>query len=396
MSIVVTGMGVLSSAGCSLEEFWNNLSSCKITYGVLEELHDNPNYRIKIGAKINTTNWSDNLSQHIRSTYGKSSCYAVSTALKAVEDAGLDLKTFDPSRIAVIMGTTMGEAEVEETITRMVCSGEECSKEIYQKYPASNIAQAIAQEFGVKGHQYVVPAACAAGNYAISIGKMLLENNIVDIVIAGGVDVFSYVSFAGFQRLLSLSPDLCRPFDKNRKGLVIGEGCGIIVMERDKDRSHQKIYGKILGTGLASDAYHMTSPKINGEGEIQAMTKALEDAGLTVSDIDYISAHGTGTKLNDKTEAHAINQLFGKDVPKTSSIKSMIGHSMGAASVLELIASFLMMKYGILLPTVNYETKDEECDFDVVANQIQYKNCRTIMSNAFAFGGQTSSVIIGK
>lgn len=393
--IVVTGMGVLSTAGFSLSEFWETLKHGKNTYGPIEALAENPQYRIKIGASIKSQQWKQNIDPSLDFKYGKSALYAASTAKKALLDAQIQVSDLPAGRVAVVIGTTMGEVQVEESITERLHHGKNPPLSDYQKYATCNIVRAISEVTGVRGHLYTVPAACAAGNYAVSIAKKLLDWNVVDIAIAGGVDVFSKVAFAGFQRLLSLTPDVCRPFDKNRKGLVIGEGCGIIIMERENGRTHQKVYGRILGTGLASNAYHMTAPHINGTGELAAMQNALHDANIDSSNIDYISAHGTGTKKNDYTEAKAILRLFGATPPPVSSIKSMLGHSMGAASILELIASFLMLKHDTLLPTMNFEAKDEACDLDIVANAAKKKKIQSILSNSFAFGGQTSSIVIG-
>lgn len=392
--IIVSGLGVLSPAGITVEEYWNTLNTGKMVYGTLDEIADDPNYRIKIGAKVKDDRWTKNVPPFMLKQYGKASCYTISTALKAINDAGLDMLQIDAARIAIVIGTTMGEIETEERLTRQRCSGETYDNAMLAQYPTYNIVNGLRELIGGM-YCYVLPAACAAGNYAVSVAKKLLEWNYVDIAIVGGVDVFSLVAFSGFQRLLSLTPDVCRPFDKNRRGLVLGEGCGIVILEREGERQKQKSYGKILGTGLASNAYHMTAPHIHGDAEMSVMRLAMEEAGLDVKDIDYISAHGTGTKLNDKTEIKAVKRLFQEEVPPISSIKSMIGHSMGAASILELIASLLMIKHGTILPTINHNTLDEECDVDIVANQSVKKQLNYVLSNSYAFGGQTSSILIG-
>lgn len=395
-NIIVTGMGVLSTAGFTLDEFWQTLYGCKITYGIIDEFIDNSQYRIKIGAKIKSSQWSESVSKEVLGSYGKAACYSVSTTLMAISNAEIDLKQVDKTRIAVVIGTTMGEIEVEEQITMLLCKEKAVDQALYRQYQSVNIVKAVADAIGAKGYMFCVPAACAAGNYAVAMAKKLLDWNYADIVIAGGVDVFSKVAFAGFQRLLSITTDLCKPFDKNRKGLVVGEGCGIVILEREGKRPNQKVYGRILGTGLSSNAYHMTAPHCNGDGELLSMRQAIEDAGISLNEIDYISAHGTGTRANDKIEALAIKKLYGKQSPPpVSSIKSMLGHSMGAASMLELIACLLMLNKNILLPTINYESKDEECDLDIIANKPRKQKSKLIISNSFAFGGQTSSVVIG-
>ncbi len=396
--VIVSGMGVLSAAGWNLSEFWNTLFHCRITYGPIANFVSDVNYRIKIGSKIYDSHWKQSVPDEILEHYGHAAAYAAFTAQQAAEDSGITFNQIDPARIAVVMGTTMGEIEVEEQITENLYEKNlSCSKKECLKYDPFHIVRAVAQVTGSRGYAYLIPAACAAGNYAVSVAKQLIDWNYADVVIAGGVDVFSRVAFSGFQRLLSLSPDLCRPFDKKRSGLVIGEGCGILILEKEGIRAKQKSYGCVMGTGLASTAYHMTAPHPEAQGELLAMQKALEDGGVDPEAVDCISAHGTGTKANDRAEALAIRTVFSdvKRIP-VSAIKSVLGHSMGAAGALELIASFLMLQRHIILPTANFKEKDEECDLDCVPNIPRPAKLQRILSNAFAFGGQTSSVLIGE
>ena len=395
-NILVTGLGAVSTAGFTLDSIWRTLYEGRITYGPIPELLDRSDFRIKIGAKIDKNDWAENVSDKILKKYGKTACYSVSAALRAINDAEIDLSKIDKKRVSVVIGTTMGEIEAEEKITESLAKQDVISDKLYRQVRTVNIINAVAEATGIQGYMYTIPSACAAGNYAVAIGKQLLEWNYSDVVLAGGADSFSKVSFAGFQRLLSLTPDFCRPFDKDRKGLVIGEVAGIVVMERAGIRNNQKNYGSVLGCGLASNAYHMTSPHKDGQGELEAMEKAVRSSGLALEDIDYISAHGTGTRANDRIETLAIKRLYGNiATPPVSSIKSVLGHSMGAASILELIASFLMIQNQTILPTMNCITKDSDCSVDIVQNNPRKCNLRYIMSNSFAFGGQTSSVIIG-
>ncbi|MCL2702975.1 MAG: beta-ketoacyl-[acyl-carrier-protein] synthase family protein [Defluviitaleaceae bacterium] len=393
--IIVTGMGVISTAGFTLDGFWDTLYQGRVTYNPMDFCEDSAQYRIKIGAKILSREWKDKLPNDFPEEFGKTAQYAAGATLSALENAGFSEGMYDPARIAVVVGTTMGEISSEEEITRLKYVGLPIPDVLYKQLPMFQIAKAVALAAGAQGYLYAVPAACAAGNYAVAFGKKLLDWDKVDAVIAGGADVFSKVAFAGFQRLLSLAPSLCQPFDKNRKGLVVGEGCGMIIMERAGARPGQKRYGSILGAGLASNAYHMTAPHKEGAGESQAMLNAIKDAGLCSRDIDYISAHGTGTKANDVIESQAIRNVFGSEPPPVSSIKSMLGHSMGAASMLELIASFLMIKNQVILPTINHATPDSYCNIDCVPNEPRAAKLRRILSNSFAFGGQTSSILIG-
>lgn len=398
-NVVITGMGVASTAGCNLKDYWDTLCSGKSTYGIMDDYKDNPNFRIKVGARIQNNDWESKIDCEFLKKYGRASKYAVSTALSALKDAGVEINQLPEGRTAVIIGTTMGEIQVEESISEMsVKSGiQSVSPDLLNKYRTDRIGASVREAIGISGPTYNVPTACTAGNYAIALGKRLIEWGKADVVIAGGVDVFSRVAFTGFQRLLSLTPDLCKPFDKNRKGLIVGEGCGMFVLESESSAKARgaKILGEILSVGLTSDRHHITAPHPDGDGAIRAMEEALKEAGLVPSDIDYISAHGTGTATNDKVEAKALSKVFGKDrIPVTSSIKSMLGHAMGAASALELAASIQMMENDILLPTINYSTPDPECEIDCVPNEARPCKVNCIMSNSFAFGGQVSSLIV--
>lgn len=395
---VITGMGVISTAGFNLSEFWDNLEAGHVTYHKIPQFQNDPNYRITVGAQINDSSWND-LIPELKSKYGLASQYAIKASLAALDDAGLATADLPKERVAISLGTTMGEIQVEECMAEMVHeSGKESlPNSLLEQYRTDRIGSAVKETIQSTGPVYNVPTACSAGNYAIALGKQLIELGHVDIAIVGGVDVFSRVAFTGFQRLLSLTPDLCRPFDRNRKGLVVGEGCGVVILER-KDFAKARgarIRGEILGIGLTSDRYHMTAPHPDGEGAIRAMGLALAEAGLEPGDIDYISAHGTGTPTNDRVEAKALSKVFGVDkIPPTSSIKSMLGHAMGAASALELIASLQMMEYQQILPTVNFLEADPECPIDCVPNQARQSKIRYVLSNSFAFGGQIGSLIV--
>jgi 3-oxoacyl-[acyl-carrier-protein] synthase II len=219
------------------------------------------------------------------------------------------------------------------------------------------------------------------------------------VAICGGVDPFSRIAFTGFNRLLSLTPDKCRPFSKNRKGLVVSEGAGVLILE-ERERALARgshVYCEIAGYGLGMDAYHMTAPHPEGVGAFDSIQRALADASLGPGEVDYISAHGTGTPANDKTESIAIKKTFGTDrsIP-VSSIKSMIGHTMGAASAIEAVMTCLSLERGTLLPTMNWEIQDEDCIADCVPNQSRPFQGKTAISNSFAFGGNTSCLVLKK
>lgn len=399
MKTVLTGAGIVSTAGHDLDSFWSCLKNGNITYGCIPELQDDKNYRIKICAKIMEETWRE--PECRESEYGRAANYAVAAAVRAIRHAGLQKHELSRGKTAIVIGTTMGEIQQEEMISRREAERGLLSipDMEFKKYDTGRIGVAVGRALSASGPLFTVPAACAAGNYAVWLGKRLIEWGMAQVAIVGGVDVLSRVAFTGFQRLLSLTPDLCRPFDRNRGGIVIGEGCGMLVMENSESAAARgaHVLAEVAGAGLASDCYHMTSPHPEGSGAVRAMKQALDEARAAPGEIDYISAHATGTAANDKIESLAMRKVFGDGkIPPVSSIKSMLGHSMGAASALELVACLQMMERGVILPTVNYRIPDPECPVDCVPNIARNSPLDCVMSNSFAFGGQASSVILKK
>lgn len=240
--------------------------------------------------------------------------------------------------------------------------------------------------------------ACSAGNYAIAYGYDLLKLQKADIVLAGASDGISRIEYTGFNQFAAVAPEKCRPFDKNRKGMIPGEGAAVLVLEVLERALRRKapIYAEILGYGLSCDASHMTLPAVDGIAA--CMKKAIQEACITPDAVDYISAHGTGTPANDRAECAAIKEVFGarsKNIP-ISSIKSMLGHTMGAASALEAVACALTVKHDTIPPTMNYETPDPECDIDCVPNHSRRQPVTIALNNSYAFGGNNASLVIKK
>jgi 3-oxoacyl-[acyl-carrier-protein] synthase II len=294
----------------------------------------------------------------------------------------------------------MGESQVLERLNdAWINKGVDAiDPDLICKYPANVLSINVTKELGLNGPSFVIPTACAAGNYAIGYAQDLIKKGVVDIMLAGGTDAFSRIAFIGFNRLLAIAPKICQPFDKNRKGMMVGEGAGMLVLETLEDALKRKadIYAEVLGYGLSCDAHHMTAPY--GPGIAKAIEKTLKESGLSSSDIDYINAHGTGTPANDKEECLAIKEVFGQHYKKilVSSIKSMLGHTMGAASAIEAIACCLTVKNDIIPPTVNYQTPDPECDIDCVPNTSRKIRVNIALNNASAFGGNNACLAIKK
>ena len=297
------------------------------------------------------------------------------------------------------MGTTMGERPLEESIDTWVREGyAKISKSKILQSQANNISTNLGIYFKIPGINYLIPTACAAGNYAIGYGFDLIKSGEIKYALVGGADAFSKVAFSGFHRLYAMAPEKCQPFDKNRKGMIVGEGAGILILENLDSalRRDAEIYAEIIGYGLSCDAQHMTAPQVKGVSK--AMLNALKETGISKEEVDYISAHGTGTPANDRTESAAIKNVFQDNYKNiaVSSLKSMIGHSMGAAAAIEAIATCLAVKEDIIPPTINYETPDPDCDIDCVPNFARKKVVNIALKNGFAFGGNNATLVIKK
>jgi 3-oxoacyl-[acyl-carrier-protein] synthase II len=266
------------------------------------------------------------------------------------------------------------------------------------RYPFHRIAASVAREFDLAGPNLMIAGACAAGNYALAHAFDLVRMGRADVMLAGGATALSRVSFSGFARVGALAPDRCQPFDFNRKGTIPAEGSAALVLESLERpmRRGARIYAEIVGYGFACDAYNTMAPHPEGDGAARAMEKALRHSGLVPQAIGYISAHGTGTRASDRLETLAIKRVFGESAYSTpiSSIKSMLGHTEGAASAIEAAACALVISEGIIPPTVGLETPDPECDLDYVSSSARCQQVEVAMNNAYGFGGYDASLIL--
>jgi 3-oxoacyl-[acyl-carrier-protein] synthase II len=399
-AVVVTGIGVVSPIGNGVQKFWP-----AVLAGIsgIDDIRsfDTSGFRTHRGGEVDCLGLTEYLSPDILSQrVGKGSVFAVASTKMAIADAGIDLTTVDPVRIGICCGTTMGECQILEKVDEQFVHSrsDEIEFEGLKYYPPQLIPANVALEIGACGPIHMITTACAAGNYAIGYAADLLCAGVIDVAVAGGVDPLSRVAFTGFNSMLAVSPDMCRPFDLHRRGILLSEGCGMLVLERASSAQERgaPIYAEIAGYGISNDAYHMTSPHPRAQGAINAMRSALREADISPNDVDYISAHGTGTPANDKVETYAIKEVFQKRafaIP-VSSIKSMIGHTMGAASAIEAAVCALAIRYSEIPPTMNYATPDPACDLDYVPNTARKVEVSVALSNAFAFGGNCSALLL--
>ncbi|HEX9779854.1 MAG TPA: beta-ketoacyl-[acyl-carrier-protein] synthase family protein [bacterium] len=395
--VVVTGLGVVSSIGIGWKAFWDSLIQGKSGIGEVASF-DTSQFQTHRGGEVKGFNPLNFIESSRLRRYNRASQFAIAATKMAIQDAHLGSSREDGRRMGISIGTTMAEAQAIESMdsTWVQESVGRIHPRLIPQYPGNIIGAHVATELKCIGPNLAITTACAAGNYALAYASDLLRLGKSDVMIAGGADAFSRIAFMGFNRLLAVAPDMCQPFDRNRKGMMVGEGAGILILERLEDAMARKapIYAEILGYGMSCDATHMTIPDV--EGVKKVMLNGLKDAGIDRRDVDYINAHGTGTPANDRTECAAIRSVFGNltDHLPVSSIKSMIGHTMGAASALEAIACVLAIQSGTIPPTINFGEVDPGCDIDCVPNISRAQRSQVVLNNSFAFGGNNACLVL--
>lgn len=399
--IVVTGIGLVTPAGHGATTTWENILQQHNSIAEVTSF-DTSKYRVHRGCEVKGFDPAPWVKRLNTTGIGRASQMAISAAGMAIIDAGLDLSAIEPHRIGVCMGTTSGEPGIIEQYDDSLISDkpEESPVDFARLYPCHVVSSHIAAEFQLDGVSLVIPTACAAGNYAIAHSFDTLRAGRADVMLAGGADAFSRITYTGFYRLGAIAPEMCQPFDLNRKGMVPGEGAAVLILETEEKarRRGAEVYAQVTGYGLSCDAHHMTGPHPEGQGAARAMQNALADARLNRDQVSYICTHGTGTKASDKSETSAIKQVFQQDAYRVpaSSIKSMLGHTMGAASAIEAAVCSLAVRNNIVPPTANFETPDPDCDLDYVTTGAREQEVQLAMNNAYAFGGNNASVIFQK
>jgi 3-oxoacyl-[acyl-carrier-protein] synthase II len=398
--IVITGLGIISPIGIGKDQFWNAAINATSGIGPLTSF-DTSDFKIHIAAEVKGFMLGDYFDEKNIYRFGKQAQFGIAATKMALDDSGFVKKDVNPSRIGVVIGTLFGEPVLfEQIIVSATRNGLNSIDPMgLYRYPYSSISQCISKYYGFAGPSETIYCACSSGNSAISRACELIEEGMADIIIAGGVEILNVGIFSTFHGLRSLAQYACKPFDKNRDGIVFGEGAGILLIQSFESarRMNMPIYAEIYGVGESCDAYHASSPDPEGTGLCAAVDMALREANIDIADIDYISAHGTGTKMNDKVETYAIKKMFGTYSERLliSSIKSMIGHSMGASSAIESIVCCLAINEGVVPPTINYTDKDSECDLNYIPNIAQHQDISICMNNSLAFGGSNTSLIIG-
>lgn len=404
--VVVTGLGAVSSLGVGVGEFWKNLIAGRSGVSELSTVRTD-DLRFRRVGEVKDFDVVKLTSRPESASFGRASQFGVVAAYHALMDAGLYMNgevtaELDREQTGVVVGTTTGEHQALEVVveSRMGLEKDQDCLLATRQVATSLISTNISDLFGLGGCSVVLPSACSGGNYAIAHAYDLLQTGRASVILAGGADCLSRLYLCGFTRLGALSPDRCQPFDKNRKGVIPGEGAGMLLLETLESARKRKaqIYSEVLGYGLSSDAYNAIAPDPEGRGAERAMKDALDYSQVSPESVQYISAHGTGTRINDAVETSAIKRVFDEyayHLP-ISSIKSMLGHTLAAASALEAIVCSLAIQNGVIPPTTNYEEKDPECDLDYVPNVARRAEVDIAMSNSYAFLGGNASVLFGR
>ena len=407
--VVITGLGVISPVGNDVASFWQSLKEGKSGVGPITSF-DATAFDSRIAAEVKNfdpTQYGISIKDVKRTA--KFVQFAVAAAKQAVESSGLDLNKEDRNRIGVIIGSGIGSLHtIEEEHKIFLTKGpSRLSPFLIPMLIVNEASGLVAIVHGLKGPNSCVATACASGSHAIGEAYRTILYGDADVMVTGGTEsCIVPTAVGGFCALRALSTrnddplKASRPFDRDRNGFVMAEGCGLVVLEslEHAQKRNAQIIAEIVGFGLTCDAYHITAPDPDGEGAGRAMTNALKDARMEPSEVDYINAHGTSTKLNDKIETLSMKRAFGESIKKVmvSSIKSMTGHLLGAAGGVEFLTCCLVIKDGVVPPTINYEHPDPDCDLDYVPNTARKASVSACMSNSLGFGGHNASLIVKK
>lgn len=405
--VVVTGMGLITPIGNSIEEFWKSIHEGRVGIGPIRNF-DTTNYKVKLSAEVTDFEPKDYIPAKDAKRMDRFSQFAVAAATQAVKDAGINMEQEDRYRAGVSIGSGTGSLMgIEREYDKLLAKGPGRIHPLTAPMVLGNMAAAnVAITFGCRGKCLDIVTACATGTNSIGEAFRSIQHGEADIILAGGVDSsVSKFGVATFQALtaLSLSEDPLQasiPFDRKRDGFVTGEGAGVLVLEELEHAlaRNAHIYAEIGGYGATCDASHLTAPLEDGSGAAMAMKLAIEDAGLSPGDIDYINAHGTSTPMNDKLETKAIKLAFGDNAYKVkiNSTKSMIGHLFGAGGAVELITCILSINEGYIHHTAGLTDDDPECDLDYTKGNGVYMPVNTAISNSLGFGGHNATILVKK
>ena len=397
--VAIVGIGLVTALGAGRDETWRRMlaGACGIEPATL---FDTEGYRCRLAAQVPMCEVDRGLSALQRRRWSRSDRIGVRAADEAVADAGLLDSGIDPTRVGVFLGA--GTADLirnEDYYRTWITAGiERARPSAAWNHFSSTSVDVIADRFGFEGLRSCIVAACSSSTMAIGQGADAIRRGRADAVLAGGTDALARLTFSGFNGLRLMDPSPCRPFDRSRAGMNIGEGAAVLVLE-DLDRARRRrarIYAELAGYSLGCEAFHSTAPEPEGRPVAAIVAAALRDAGVNPADVDHVNAHGTATPQNDAAEARGFLQLFGDRASRLpiTSIKSMIGHCLGAAGAVEAAALALTVAHGVIPPTIHHGETDPNCPVDIVANQAREQPVRCGVSMSLGFGGNDSAIVM--
>ncbi|MCF0148428.1 MAG: beta-ketoacyl-ACP synthase II [Clostridium sp.] len=405
--VVVTGLGAITPIGNSIDSFWSSVKEGKNGIDKIK-CFDTTDFKVKLAAEVKDFNAENFLGKKDAKRLDRFIQFALISAKECVKDSNIDMDSVDRERFGVIFASGIGGLiTLENQMTNLINRGPSRVSPLAIPTIISNMAAgAIAIEFGIEGSCLSITTACASSTHCIGEAYRSIKDGYLDRAIVGGTEAsICKFGISGFQSMtaLSKSEDINRasiPFDKDRSGFVMGEGAGALILEDLESALSRgaKIYGEVVGYGTTCDAYHITSPKLDGDGAYRSMRDAIRDANISPDEIGYINAHGTSTEINDKVETSAIKRAFSEAEKKVyvSSTKSMTGHLLGAAGAVEAIISIKALEEGFLPANINYLNPDEECDLNLVVNDGKSEDINYAMSNSLGFGGHNGTIILKK
>jgi 3-oxoacyl-[acyl-carrier-protein] synthase II len=395
--VVITGIGLFCSVGKNVEEFSRSLQEGRTGIGPIT-LFDTSKYPCKIGAEIKDYRPEKFFERKELRKISRTDQFALIASEEAVNASRID--SYPSEEVGVCLGAGAGGMFEAEVYHKEILLKGKSRPSLLLPFIPSFTASRVAERFGFSGPKFTVTTACSSSATAIGYGADLIRSGKSKAVLCGGSDALSELTFGGFNSLKAMDPSPCKPFDRKRAGMSLGEGAGILILE-DFDEAMKRgvrIYTEFLGYGIGGEAYHITAPEPTGMRETGIMREALEESEISPAEVDYINAHGTGTPLNDKVETLAIKNAFGEraySIP-ISSIKSMAGHCLGSAGAIEAVASILSIVHQFIPPTLHHQEGDEDCDLDYMRGKSREMEVKAVLSNSFAFGGNCTTLVFAK
>jgi len=395
--IAITGMGIFCTTGKSMEEFLQSLKEGRTGIGPIT-LFDTSKYPSKIGAEVRDYRPEKFFGKKESKRLSRTDQFGLIAAEEAVKGSGIH--SYPPEEVGVCLGAGAGGMFEAETYHREILLKGRSHPSLLVPFIPSFTTNRVAERFGFSGPKATITTACSSSATSIGYGADLIRAGRAKAVICGGSDALSELTFGGFNSLKVMDPSPCKPFDRRRAGMSLGEGAAILILEdlEGAVKRGAEIYAEFLGYGIGGEAYHITAPEPTGFTEARIMREAIEEGGITPFEVDAINAHGTGTPLNDKVETLSIKKVFGEraySIP-VSSIKSMVGHCLGSAGAIEAVASILSIIYRFVPSTISHQEGDKDCDLDYVPGRARELEVRVVLSNSFAFGGNCTTLIFGK